>query len=122
MLTLPTRTRTPFIVDLMPPGSSSRSDMRVFVKLPTGKTVQWMAGDQATMEGIKSFIEKEEGIPVGQQRLLLEAPNGRQVNGPLTVTKEIHFILWPIYKEDGAEPPRRKRKREKEMEQVSDSE
>ena len=63
--------------------------MYVFVKLPTGNTLKWMAGDQATMEGIKSFIEKEEGIPVGQQRLLLEAPNGRQVNGHLTVTNEI---------------------------------
>ena len=115
-LALPTR--TPLIVDTMPPPAASDDvevyDMHVFVQLPFGQTIQWMAGDQASIEGIKSVIEARFGIPVDQQRLLVEAPNGRSVSDPVNVTNdEVRFILLPFYQE----PPPRKRKREMEEEE-----
>ena len=73
--------------------------MLVFVKLPTGCTLKWMAGDQAKIEAIKSVIEDMEGIPVDRQRLVLECRNDNTVCEPVNVTNEIHFVLLPIYEE-----------------------
>ena len=72
-----------------------------------------------TIEGIKSVIAYRWGIPVDQQRLLMECPNDCNVNDPVKNTKDRHFILWPL-----PEAPPRKRKKEMEhclLGQVSDS-
>ena len=103
--------------------ASSRSDssdygMQIFVQLPFGQTIQWMAGYEATIEGVKSVIEGRLGIPADQQRLAREVPNDRKVSDPMNVTNEIHFILLPIYQE----PPPRKRKREMEEEEEEEEE
>ena len=68
----------------------------VFVEMPTGHLLHWMVAEPFTIEKVKQLILIDEGIPIEQQRLVIEAPNDRSISNPVEIKNETRFILMPI--------------------------
>ena len=51
-------------------GTSSDTDMQIFVKLPSGKTITLEVEASDLIATIKTLVKNKEGIPKVQQRLL----------------------------------------------------
>ena len=72
--------------------------MKVFVKLPTGATISWIADECCTIGDMKTEIETKKAIPVDQQKLVLEVEDDRILAEPYRRTdNELHLLLLPRY-------------------------
>ncbi len=72
--------------------------MKVFVKLPTGAFLSWIADECCTIGDMKTEIETKEAIPVDQQKLVLEVEDDRILAEPYRRTdNELHLLLLPRY-------------------------
>eukprot|EP00418_Pyrodinium_bahamense_P015067 CAMPEP_0179104970 /NCGR_PEP_ID=MMETSP0796-20121207/48727_1 /TAXON_ID=73915 /ORGANISM="Pyrodinium bahamense, Strain pbaha01" /LENGTH=165 /DNA_ID=CAMNT_0020802943 /DNA_START=88 /DNA_END=585 /DNA_ORIENTATION=- len=73
----------------------SHGGMQVFVKVPSGRTLTLEVEESSMIGHVKAMIEKLEGIPAGQQRLIFAA---KELDDARTVSDyDLHSLLRPLY-------------------------
>ncbi len=61
-----------FVPNLNPPAVSPAQNIEVFISTLTGRNFSFQLSDASTIEALKKEIEEKEGIPLNQQKLMLD--------------------------------------------------